>query len=401
MAKKTKEPEIIAPEESTDIQLIVSGTLPVITSNFEELKSAIALKLEEYRIEVTEDNLAQAKKDATDLGKAATQLNKLKTEKAKEFSAPVDAFKDQVMELVKMIQEGQEHIKSQVKVFEDKTRALCKQLMTDLIHDQYTALNVRAEYQNSWKSIDSIVGISLVSKVADQEKRTLTKAGRERIEQLAANDKAAQDRADLRIAQLENICLKAGLISPLTIEHVRPILDTPDSLYHHKINALVEVELQRQKATQEAAIRAEQEKVRAEQEKIRFAEEAKKREELARERAEYERQEAEAAKQKAEEQIKSAEAERQLQEAQTKIQSCPAASPIFPASPAFPVSPVFPTPPNKKEVYVHVRFKIKTTKAEPEDIRRYKEWFQTEFKKNPALPPAEIDIQTEDDELPF
>ena len=184
------------------------------------------------------------------------------------------------------------------------------------------------------------------------------------------------------------------MISPLTIEHVRPILDTPDSLYHHKINALVEVELQRQKATQEAAVKAEQEKVRA-------AEEAKRREEEARARAEFEKQEAEAAKQKAEEQIKSAEAERQLQEAQTKIQSCPAASPIFPASPAFPVSPVFPTPPNKKEVYVHVRFKIKTTKAEPEDIRRYKEWFQTEFKKNPALPPAEIDIQTEDDELPF
>ena len=86
-----------------ELELIVGGTVPVITSNFDSLKEAITARLEPYRIQVTEENLAEAKKLATELGKGATQLNKIGKDKAKEFSAPVDHFKEQVMVLVGMI----------------------------------------------------------------------------------------------------------------------------------------------------------------------------------------------------------------------------------------------------------------------------------------------------------
>ena len=230
------------PEQT--MELIVGGTLPVITSNFDTLKVAIQERLEQYKIQVTEENLAQAKKDATELGKAALQLEKLKKDKAKEFSVPVDAFKAQVMELVGLIQNGQEFIKKQVQVFEDKTRAKCRELMNGSLKGNYITVMVRPEFQTGKEKIEEMVGISKVTKTG-----SLTKAAEDAIFELCRADRAMQDRHDGRIAKLEAECYKAGLKTPLTASYVSGILNADDETYNAGLPLLITNEVARQEET--------------------------------------------------------------------------------------------------------------------------------------------------------
>lgn len=341
-----------------NLDLIVGGTVPVITSNFDALKAAIQERLEVYKIQVTEENLAQAKKDATELGKAALQLNKLKTEKAREFSAPVDAFKAQVMELVGMIQAGQDFIKKQVAVFEDKTRAICRGAMEEALNLAYQSQGVREEYQTGHSKIEPLVGISKVT-----AKGSLTKAAQESITLLASQDRGTQDLVEGRIARLEAECYKAGLSSPLTLAHVQNIIKADDMAYTAGLLSLIQIELGREEETRK--------KLQAEEER------------------------------KARAKIEEEEKQKRLAEIEEKKKALREVPPIPPAPPA-PPAPVIPPPapivapapsfafpaaippaPLKSKITVIVRFHIETTKTSPEDIEKTRQWFEANLSKLP------------------
>jgi len=366
-------------DQSPDLclDLVVGGTIPTITSNFTELKAAITARLESYKIQVTEENLAQAKKDATELGKAATQLNKLKTEKAKEFSAPVDAFKAQVMELGQIIQDGQEFIKKQVKTFEDKTRATCLEKMTAALKGAYLTLSVHAEYQTGAAKLPELVGISKVT-----AKGELTKAAKDQVMALATADRGVQDRTTGRLATLTADCLTAGLKAPLSRVHVEGILHADDEQYRAGLARLIATEVQRQEAT----LKAEQERMQRE------ATEKAEREAVAKRKAEKEQEEADRKAMQArmaEEQAK----EQAKQKAEEKESPMPLYQPPPPA-PAF-VFPVSKPPavPLKRQLSVVVTFQIETAKTAPEELAITAEWFKTQIKTLPLMPPFQIEIK--------
>jgi len=349
-----------------ELELIVGGTPPVITSNFDALKLAIQERLEPYKIQVTEENLAEAKKLATELGKGATQLNKLKTEKAKEFSAPIDDFKNKVMELVGMIQAGQDFLKKQVAVFEEKTCAVCLEAMTTSLKDGYLALGVRPEYQTGAAKISKMVGISKVTGRGE-----LTKAAKDAVNLLAMADRGTQDRVDGRLAKLTAESLQAGLKSPLQREHVESFLFRPDDEYEIMFRSLIKIEVERQEKTlaaekarmeREATEKAEKEA----REKMRLENEA--REKLDREAKEKAQKEAQEAAAKTPEPITPTEA--------PEIVPCP--SPMISQN-------------QKTKIVVVCQFAIETDKTSPEQIASTEEWFYRKFSEM-KLPPCKIEI---------
>jgi hypothetical protein len=353
------------------LDLVVGGTLPAITSNFQELKAAISARLETYKIQVTEENLAQAKKDATELGKAATQLNKLKAEKAKEFSAPVEAFKAQVMELVQMIQEGQEFIKKQVSVFEEKTKALCLEKMTSALKDAYASLQVSEEYQTGFPELSQMVGISKVT-----AKGELTKAAKDSVMALATAARGRQDRTNGRLATLTADCYAAGLKSPLTRAHVEIWLQGDDATYKAGLAQLIGIEVQRQQAT----LKAEQDRMERE------AREKAERE--SREKREAERiQEA-----KEREQLQKHIAEETAKEGARLAALTPAPAALPPA-PLAPAASSFPLPPTKRIVIVVATFEIETAKPSPADLEKMAAWFRSQIQAIPHVPAFRLEIK--------
>lgn len=94
-----------------------------ISFNYEELKTEIVAKAQEYAAAVyTADNIGFAKADRAKLNKLKTALNEERLKREREFMKPFAEFKEQIADLIKIIDEPIKAIDTQVKAFEENER---------------------------------------------------------------------------------------------------------------------------------------------------------------------------------------------------------------------------------------------------------------------------------------
>ena len=81
-----------------------------IQFNFDELKTQIAEKTEQYtKLVYTDDNIKAAKEDRADLNRLKKALNDERIRRQKEYLAPFDAFKKQIDEIIGIIDKPVQH----------------------------------------------------------------------------------------------------------------------------------------------------------------------------------------------------------------------------------------------------------------------------------------------------
>lgn len=231
----------------------IRATLPTFQGNFEEVKIKLSEGLKLYEIGVTADNLKDANAMATELNKLSGELDKLRKEKVKEVSAPIKEFEDKVKELVGMCQDSRQKILEQVKVFEDAERAKCLELLKKEASGVWAKLGIRDEFLKP-----QIADLAILSNLTATGNLT-AKAKNEVWDRISAV-KSMQDKCDMRLLQLENASLRAGLKSPLTKVNIeRFLLEADEEVYQKRLDELIQNELKRQTET-EARIKAEMEK---------------------------------------------------------------------------------------------------------------------------------------------
>lgn len=97
------------------------STLPqIIDFNFEDMKSELSIKLEQYNaLVVTEDSIKSAKEDRAKLNKLKTAIEDRRKEIKKQCLAPYEKFEMQCKEIVGMIGKPIIAIDNQVKAFDE------------------------------------------------------------------------------------------------------------------------------------------------------------------------------------------------------------------------------------------------------------------------------------------
>lgn len=244
--------------------LIDIKTVPAtLDINFEALKSALQTDLQKYDIVVTADTVADAKKLATDINKTAQVLKQRQKEAVDEASQPIEAFKSQIKDLVKLCDDGRQRLLQQVKTFEDKTRAECRTQLQQRRADLWEDLGVHDHFRKA--EVDDLVILSNLT-----TKGYLTAKAKGEVDARCKADLALQDQTRRRVMELENRSWKAGLDSPLTRDHVAAYLYQEEETYQRETDRIIEAEVKRQASAKAA------ERQRIEQE--REAEEAAKRE---------------------------------------------------------------------------------------------------------------------------
>jgi len=235
----------------------ITATPAVLAFDYTALKTRLLKEMAEYDIEVTPNNIVEAKKKATDLNKLIAILDDTRKQKVAEVSAPIKDFEAHVKDLIEIVQDGRTKILNQVKVFEDKVRAAAKRELELLRDQQYDRLQIRPEYRAV--EINHLV---LISNVTDKLK--LTKKTIDAVLSSAAACRNRQDKHDARCARLKSQSLALGLRLPLRPEDVT-FLDDADDIFEQKLAERIKSELARQ-----AAIEAEaQERERQRQERER------------------------------------------------------------------------------------------------------------------------------------
>ncbi len=95
----------------------------VISTNFAEIKDALAVQMQVYKeLEVTEENKPERKKDIATLRKMQKAVNEKKVEVKNEFMKPYTIFEENVKSLIEIISEPIGILDNQVKEFEEKQR---------------------------------------------------------------------------------------------------------------------------------------------------------------------------------------------------------------------------------------------------------------------------------------
>ena len=95
-----------------------------ITFNYEELKSELLHKVSVYETMVyTVDQVKEAKADRAALNRLKKALNDERIRQEKEYMQPFNAFKAQIAELVKIIDNSVSVVDKQVKEFDEKKKA--------------------------------------------------------------------------------------------------------------------------------------------------------------------------------------------------------------------------------------------------------------------------------------
>ena len=107
------------------MQTDLATALPaVLEFNFEDLKKALAERMELYRgLVVTEDGIKAAKQDRADLNKLREAIEAKRKEVKKACMAPYTEFEGRVKELVQLVDAPVAAIDGQLKEYEEKRRA--------------------------------------------------------------------------------------------------------------------------------------------------------------------------------------------------------------------------------------------------------------------------------------
>lgn len=113
-----------------------------INFNFDELKTAITEKSEQYaKIVYTDDNIKAAKEDRADLNRLKKALNDERIRRQKEYMKPFDNFKAKIDEIIGIIDKPVLAIDKQIKEYEaikqDEKKANIEEMFKNMLFPEW------------------------------------------------------------------------------------------------------------------------------------------------------------------------------------------------------------------------------------------------------------------------
>lgn len=96
---------------------------PVITTNFDEVKTDLETRLEAYKgLVVTEDTLSGAKNAQKELASLRVEIDNRRKEVKKSYNKPLEEFENKCKELIALVEATEQPIKEGIKTFDDMRR---------------------------------------------------------------------------------------------------------------------------------------------------------------------------------------------------------------------------------------------------------------------------------------
>ena len=191
-----------------DIQ--VNKQLPVITTNFQEVKANLIANMEKYKgIVVTEESLKDCKATQKDLAGLRNKIDSFRKDIKKEMEKPIKEFEGQFKELIGLIEEVEKPIKLGIAEFDNKRKEVKRMAAQATILDYIEKLGLEKKYADQLTVLDKYLNLSTSAKsvVEDIEQRA------NMLKQQQNSDKA---KAEMLKATIET-----------TLEAVNKTIKTP------------------------------------------------------------------------------------------------------------------------------------------------------------------------------
>lgn len=198
-------------------ELQVNKQLPVISSNFEEVKQSLIVSMEKFKgIIVTEESLKDCKATQKDLAGLRNKIDSYRKTIKKEILVPVTKFESQCKELEKLIIDVENPIKEGITIFDNMRREEKRVKALEYLTESVQTHNLSEKYAKRLNVLDKYLTLT----------RSL-KSIKEDIEQRALMLAQEQDR-ELGILEVIHGTIKTvneTINTPLKLEDFRNLID--------------------------------------------------------------------------------------------------------------------------------------------------------------------------------
>lgn len=199
-------------------KLDISPTLPVLSFNFDQLKAWATALTERYEnLVVTEDAVADVKRDMAELNKTKKAIDDARKEAVRQVSEPIRSFEAQIKEVCGIFDSAYAALSTQVKRFEDqqreekrvKVKEIIDQLLADMpdLHDgKRLCISMEERWLNKTTSLKSVREDvqAIIQKAIENDRREVE------LEQ------ARKDRAMAIESHVKNLNARYGTEKPIS-----------------------------------------------------------------------------------------------------------------------------------------------------------------------------------------
>ncbi len=202
------------------------------------------------KFDVNYENLAISKKLYQLLNRLEKNIDTKMKAKIQEVIAPVNIFKENCKKIYLLIDNAVSYIQKQTKAHEEQLKIICKDLLLQELNRLCLLHKLDKEDQDR---IDISDLANLTNLNAQYEEAYITKKAKEGVEAKVNKMLLLQNKVKNRLLSLKDVCLIAGLITPITKEDILHIIESEDDdLYNKVINSLITKELNKQNAIAKA-----------------------------------------------------------------------------------------------------------------------------------------------------
>lgn len=223
------------------MELIVKYQATELVTNFEDVKNEVIKQVEKYSIDVTDENLKEAKQVMADLNKVKAGISDKYKQYIDSISQPINQLKTEKKELEAIITNGRQKIADEVANYENKKL----EVISETINAYKVVICKEKNIEHNAVTIDDLVKLSAVT-----TNGSLAKATKEAV--------------DLRVQAVENEILKAKLEAEEKAKRDKEIaekakLEAEERAKQREAELLAKAEREKAEAIEKAKIEAKQE----------------------------------------------------------------------------------------------------------------------------------------------
>lgn len=170
---------------------------PKIITNFDDFKSSVTEYTKKFEIEVTSENIKEAKASSASLNKLKSDIKSEAKKYLNTLEAPIKEFKEKLKEIDNILDGKRYLITSAVSVFEDAKKLEHLQKMQDYLNEKLLEVELRKEFKSFYLPSPSVAGLT--------SKGDLSKKFKESIDVMIID---AVERQKLQDIEIENQRLK-------------------------------------------------------------------------------------------------------------------------------------------------------------------------------------------------
>ena len=150
--------------------LVVNTQIPVITTNFLEVKENLIVNLEKYKgIVVTEETLKDCKATQKDLAGLRSKIDKYRKETKSTLNDPIKIFEAECKELIALIDEVEKPIKQGISSFDEKRRQEKVLSALDYLNSKIAENELNEKYKSKISIHDIKINLTNSMKIIKEE----------------------------------------------------------------------------------------------------------------------------------------------------------------------------------------------------------------------------------------